>query len=388
MRNMACLLCAFIILNFGSVDIYAQAPTSMVYQGRLINTAGDPITAISNVVFSIYADASGGTALWAETLSVAPNDQGIFTIQLGGAHPLSGAVFDGSVRFLGIKVGDDAEMIPRQFLASAPYAISAANIPDSVVTTAKIKDSSITQEKLAPGVTLPPSGNAGGSLSGSYPNPTIATGAVGTSQLADDAVTSAKIDNGAVTNSDLAGNAVTSGKIQDGTITSADLLNEAGLVFTKNASSNVNIPAAEGVIVVDSTSINVPDSGYVLVYAHATLVISHTTGTTSEIYFQISPTRAATISYNTGGFTWISLTSALPTSTQYKSSVDINKVFRVTAAGTYKFYVNCNRYYGDATSDTYWYPHMAALYVPAAHGTIYQSAPPSPEETLPAGVQE
>ncbi len=155
-RKIFLLMIVSTFLFVAGNSAFAQAPGSMAYQGRLVNTTGDPITAASTVIFSIYVDASGGTALWAETLSVQPNDQGIFTVELGATHALTGTVFDGVKRWLGIKVGADAEMIPRQFLTSAPYAISATNIGDSAVTTGKIKDSVITQSKFAAGVSLPP----------------------------------------------------------------------------------------------------------------------------------------------------------------------------------------------------------------------------------------
>ncbi|HEY3498533.1 MAG TPA: hypothetical protein VGK73_27770 [Polyangiaceae bacterium] len=105
----------------------AAVPPFLTQQGRLFDTAGDPVTGAPSFAFSIYSDANGTDLLWTETQTITL-DAGYFSTSLGSVNPIPASVFTGQTRFLGIKIGSDAEMTPRQPLTSVPYALIAGNV--------------------------------------------------------------------------------------------------------------------------------------------------------------------------------------------------------------------------------------------------------------------
>ena len=105
----------------------ATTPT-FHYQGRLINpsTGAPRVDGAYPMQFSLYTEEAGGAAVWTETKDVQVVD-GVFSTMLGDATPLDMAYFTGQDLWLGITVGTDPQMTPRQPLAHVPYAIYAQN---------------------------------------------------------------------------------------------------------------------------------------------------------------------------------------------------------------------------------------------------------------------
>lgn len=110
----------------GSATGSAAVPSLLTEQGRLFDSSGNPQSGQLSFVFSVYDAETGGTALWTETQNLTL-DSGYFSARLGDVTPIPASVFDGNARYLGVKVGTDAEMSPRQSIVSVPYALLANN---------------------------------------------------------------------------------------------------------------------------------------------------------------------------------------------------------------------------------------------------------------------
>jgi hypothetical protein len=127
------LLVLFLSLCFAAFSIAGTVPQLINYQGTLTDTSGNPVPdGQYGVVFNIYDVSTGGTALWTETWNNTTTPvttiKGNFSVLLGAHNPIPTSFFnDHSATYLGIKVGNDSEMLPRQRIASVAYAFTAGS---------------------------------------------------------------------------------------------------------------------------------------------------------------------------------------------------------------------------------------------------------------------
>lgn len=137
-RGVQVFMLVLSILMFAvSLSHAVTVPQLANYTGTLTNSGGSPVpNGNYSIEFRIYSAASGGVALWTEkwdtTTSQVTVVNGVFNVMLGGIDPQSNPIpanffQDNSTTYLGIKVGTDSEMTPRQRITSVGYALSAYN---------------------------------------------------------------------------------------------------------------------------------------------------------------------------------------------------------------------------------------------------------------------
>ncbi len=125
MRAVVCLIVLSMALL--ATAAHAVVPGLMSYQGTLTDAGGVVVDTTVAMTFTIYYDSTGGASLWTETQPAVVVESGIFNVLLGSVNPLSEGLFGGTPsRWLGIQVGGDPELVPRQRIVTVAHAFHAA----------------------------------------------------------------------------------------------------------------------------------------------------------------------------------------------------------------------------------------------------------------------
>ncbi|MFZ5891380.1 MAG: hypothetical protein ACOY0T_10040 [Myxococcota bacterium] len=134
-RKLSFLTSLLVSLGVLSVAPSSSAvPSLFTQQGRLFDGAGAPLSGPVIFRFSVYDTPTGGTPLWSEVQPITLED-GYFSSVLGSVTPIPLTVFEGKQKYLGVTVGNDTEMAPRQPLVSVPYALVSNNATGDITPT-------------------------------------------------------------------------------------------------------------------------------------------------------------------------------------------------------------------------------------------------------------
>lgn len=131
-RKLIAIATATFALGVASVAT-ADTPNTLTHQGRLFKGDGTPITGPLTVTFNFYNDKADAVPAYSESLDVTFDD-GYYSVTIGSVNPIKGFL-DGSTKYLGIAVGNDAEMTPRSVVQSVPYAVLAGDVTGAIHPT-------------------------------------------------------------------------------------------------------------------------------------------------------------------------------------------------------------------------------------------------------------
>ncbi|MDI1447593.1 hypothetical protein [Polyangium sp. 6x1] len=120
-------------VSAAAMSASAAVPVTITNQGRLFDADDGPINGSLTVTFAIYDAANAQTPLWSEEHKV-DFDEGFYSVSLGSIVPFD-KLFDGSVRYLGITIESDPELLPRAPIQSVPYALLANDVNGDIHPT-------------------------------------------------------------------------------------------------------------------------------------------------------------------------------------------------------------------------------------------------------------
>lgn len=177
-----------------SLSGFSVVPRQISWQGLLTDDKGEPLNGMHTITMRLFDTDNPmvGAPIWAETVDMNIED-GLANIIMGDIMPLP--TFD-IPYWLEIMI-DAGPALPRVKLASTPYSLMSKDVEDNSISTPKLKEFSVTNDKIlsidwtkltnAP-TSFPPTGIAGGDLSGNYPNPLLKDSVVTSNKIAKSTV--------------------------------------------------------------------------------------------------------------------------------------------------------------------------------------------------------
>ncbi|HUL43774.1 MAG TPA: hypothetical protein VLY03_05410 [Bacteroidota bacterium] len=404
MKHSAVFLGFFFLLF--TLQTVGQVPNTFSYQGLLTTTAGTPVVDGNyKLQFDLFTDSIGGSSFWTEVDSSVSVHRGTFSALLGSATALPDSfhrpLYLQVTAVSGPGIGGPVAFSPRTGLKSTPYALSlrlpftgsgsAATFNGVFSVSNDQNGSAVSGTSMAgsanvggvSGASLAPQGN------GLYGEALNGNGAWGVYGATDSGVGIAGVSYskggfgvqgyswyqngyGVYSYGKLRVDAAagdTSVVLPANSISSGEILDEPG-ISQGYPINNAYVSGVTSYETVDSTTITIPSSGYVVVEASAQAGLY---GTTSGNYMAIeigdSPGGSISSYYCYVG------ASTMPNTDYVYLPVTIHRTF-YKAAGTYTFYFKAL----DATLaglKYLWNASITAVYYPTGYGPVYTVVPPA-----------
>ena len=401
MRLLGIITAIFISIVLAA-SAFAEVPGLINYQGRLTDDAGAPVAdGTYDITFSMYKDMVTMTPLWSSLVQPVTVSGGLFTYVLGSDVPFPSDLLDPEYLYLGIKVGSDPEINPRQRLISVPYALESLN-----------SDTADVARKLSPSAADDYLQSAGDTLWGDLVFGREGANSKGSLYLGEDFATLNLSDQGWIVVqlssygygelimrdaerdysvllsassgpggflrlADSTGNfdiGLFGGKegndavrFPDDAIDADEILDEPGIASnTTSASTSVQITTAGTMMDVAEVTIATPSPGYLHIIARYSVSFANTTGE-NKGYLQISSTEGGGLlasRYTQCGM------DAFPTIGTYYYPGYTDLIVYNSTADTYTFRLEAMR---TASSTGIMSVHNAkimAMYIPTSYGSV------------------
>ena len=110
------------------VVTFASVPRGVQYQGTLAHPDGTPMDTTVAMLFELFADSTGGAAVWSESHSAVTVTDGLFSIRLGWITEFSDNVLQLPQLWICVTVGNNSEMQPRVKVVSTFFALRAGEV--------------------------------------------------------------------------------------------------------------------------------------------------------------------------------------------------------------------------------------------------------------------